>query len=276
MDSSPTHVPSKANRCLALGIAAAGLGTGLAWVLAAQRRTLRQFELGARARLTAHFTLHEEAIPERFRTLHPWRTFKLIQVTTRVYDADGRARITTLNMRVLGLVRVATLLIRPADAYALPLLSLDLACAGPVRLAAIELIAPTAAQRAVAELDAAHLRPWLGRLATLRSWSPTAWERPFLLDSSVIGVTDWRQDQRLLSALDGYLCVYLALLARAQPVSRVEAHALREGLATYVERLLTLGGPAVESFKPVVGAARHHAFVEGVMFGLTVDAAAMA
>jgi len=276
MDTSPTHVPSKAKRCLALGLTAAGLGMGIAWVLAVQRHTLRQFELGAWARLTAHFTLHEEAIPQCFRTLRPWRTLKLIQVTTRVYDADGRARLTTLSLRALGLVRVATLLIRPADAYALPLLSLDLVCAGPVRLVAIELIAPTAAQRAVAELDAAHLRPWLDRLAALRRRPPTEWERPFLLDSSVSGATDWRQDQRLLSALDGYLCVYLALLARAHPVSRVEAHALREGLATYVERLLTLGGPAVESFKPVVGAARHHAFVEGVMFGLTVDAAALA
>ncbi|NTU82763.1 MAG: hypothetical protein HGA45_25910 [Chloroflexales bacterium] len=260
---------------LAWMLAAAGLGAGLAWMLAAQARMLRQFEASSRARIGAHFTLREEAIPEAFRTMRPWRTLKLVQATTRVYHADARARVTTLDLRALGLMRVATLLICPANAYAFPLLSLDLVCAGPVRLAAIELIAPTAAQRAVAELDAAHLRLWRDQLASLRTRLPAEWERPFLLDSSVIGATNWRQDQALLSALDGYLCTYLALLAQARPVPAAEEAAVREGLEAYVENLLTLGGPAAEGFKPIVGAERHRAFVRGVMFGLEKGSGAM-
>lgn len=248
--------------------AGAGAGLGLAGMLSAQSRFLRRYTTSVQTQIAARLALREEAIPEMFRTLHPWRTLKLIKANTRVYRADTRARITTLDLRALGVLRGATLLIRPDDAYALPLLSLDVVCAGPVRLAAIELIAPTVDQAALPALDAAHLRPWLARLTSLRKIQPSDWEQPFLLDSSVSVVADWRDDERLLAVLDGYLTAYLTLLDQALPVTTLEQERFHQGLETYVEGLLALGGPAVESFKPIVGAGRNRAFVREVMFGL--------
>jgi hypothetical protein len=249
-------------------LAAGGIGLGAAWIFAAQRHFLRRFTTSVQTQIAARLTLREETIPEAFRTLHPWRTLKLVKVNTRVYCADTRARITTLDMRAFGVVRVVTLLICPDDAYAFPLLSLDVVCAGPVRLAAIELIAPTSDQAAVTTLDAAHLRPWLGRLASLRKLQPSDWEQSFLLDSSVTVVADWRDDERLLAVLEGYLTTYLTMLDQALPVTTTDQERFHQGLETYVESLLTLGGPAVEGFKPIVGAEHSRTFVREVMFGL--------
>jgi hypothetical protein len=226
------------------------------------------YDVYAQQVLNEQFTLNSVPVPDVYQTVHPWKTLKLIKMRAENFQTDELAHITMLNTDILGFMKMYTLLIRPDYGYNLPIMSVDVMIMGGNRMYYIEFIDPTGVPDAALDSYYDSLGVWQAKLQQMEQRPITEWQKPLLHPYSIHIQSDASHDVWLQEVFQAYLDAYLAMVRAAEPVDAATSTKVQAGIEGYVTRLLNEGGPAVDTFKMLVGDEGQQVFVRQVMFGV--------
>ncbi len=208
------------------------------------------------------------AVKPEFQTLHPAKFLKMFKIAVSSQQGDRLARVNSLDATMFMFMKMFTLMIRPAYNYNLPMMSVDFIFIGGKRVYVIEIIDP-------AKIDDANktkyydvMRTWMPEVATFKQSATRDWYKDFLADCSIHIEGDRSKDDVLFEIYKTYLNAYLDMAANAEPLSADKSAQVKTGIETYVETLLSKGGPAVEVFEKMLGPEGQREYVRTVMFGL--------
>lgn len=239
------------------------------------QRVFESYDQLARQSLKSNFTLSELPMSETYRLIHPWKTLKLIKVQAENYQAssaDGAVKlvhVTMLNTDIAGgAMKMYTLLIRPDYGYNLPILSVDVMLIGSTRMVYIEMIDPAGTTAESWQAQYNSLSGWQAELQAQEQRPVTEWQKAVLHPYSIHIKSDAEHDAWLLEVFQAYLTAYLDMARNAQPTDAAASASQRAAIEGYVANLLNQGGPAVDTFKTLVGEEGQKIFVRQVMFGI--------
>jgi hypothetical protein len=197
------------------------------------------------------------------------RSFPLMDISVISRSGERLARVNSLDATMLLCMKMYTLMIRPDEAYNLPVLSVDfIFLPFGKRVYVIEVIDPARIGDANKQRHYARMRAIQAGLADLPTSGTRDWYRDYLTDFSIHSRAGRADDARLQASYQAWLAAYLAMLQDAQPVPDATRQALRAGTERYVSTLLAEGGPAVDVFRRILGPEGQRDYVRSVMFGL--------
>ena len=205
-------------------------------------------------------------VKEQYRHI---RSLPLIEMTVTSSSGERLARVNSLDATMLLFMKMYTLMIRPDEAFNLPVLSVDfIFLPFGKRVYVIEVIDPAHIDDANKQKYYARMRASHAAVAALPTSGTRDWYRDFLTDFSIHSRASSVDDAVLQATYRDYLDAYLGMVRDAQEVSPETSRTLHAGSERYVSTLLAEGGPAVDVFKRVLGAEGQKEYVRTVMFGL--------
>lgn len=214
----------------------------------------------------ADFPLRPHPVSPQYQRV---RSFPLMDISVTSSSGGRLARVNSLDATMLLCMKMYTLMIRPDEAYNLPLLSVDfIFLPFGRRVYVIEVIDPARIDDANKQKHYARMRAIQAGLADLPTSGTRDWYRDFLADFSVHSRASRADDARLQASYQAWLAAYLAMLREAPPVPADTSRELRAGTERYVSTLLAEGGPAVDVFRRILGPDGQRDYVRRVMFGL--------
>lgn len=214
----------------------------------------------------AEFPLQPHPVSEQYRRV---RSLPLMDITVESSSGERLARVNSLDATMLLCMKMYTLMIRPDEAWNLPVLSVDfIFLPFGKRVYVIEVIDPAQIDDANKQQHYARMRAVQAGLARLPASATRDWYRDFLADFSVHSRASRADDELLQASYQAWLEAYLDMVRAAPGVSAETSQALRAGTERYVSTLLAEGGPAVDVFRRVLGPEGQREYVRTVMFGL--------
>lgn len=206
----------------------------------------------------------KEAAGARFRLtqqdIGPFANMKgkVSKFRTKVYDAEGAGRLCVMEMKAAaGLVRMETGVFSPTELDG-PIFSFDYIKAPGGETLFLELYDTT-----LSHPDFAELAEVTERYAYLPGHDPGEhW-----YDDLRLPVSDYKKGKKIgkdtLRMMEDYAEKYFALLEACEPCDPVEKKACNKAFA---DGLLENGGPAVNTFREMMGDQRTETFVREYMF----------
>ena len=183
---------------------------------------------------------------------------KGMRFRTRVYDAEGAGRLCLMEMKAFGgLMKMESAVFSPVTLDG-PLFSCDMVDAmGSITLL-LELYDTTLSHPAMEALGEVK-----ARYAALPAHDPGRhW-----YDSLRLPVSDFKKGKRQRSFFAEYARDYNeAYFALLSDCGACDADEKREKNAAYAEGLLKNGGPAVDTFRKILGEEKTAAFLKRYMF----------
>jgi hypothetical protein len=214
----------------------------------------------------ADFPLQPHPVSVPYRRV---RSLPLMDITVTSSSGERLARVNALDATMFLCMKVYTLIIRPDEAYNLPMLSADFVFLPfGKRVYVIEVIDPAHIDDANKQKHYARMRAIQAGLSGLPAAATRDWYRDYLAGFSVHSRASQADDALLQASYQAWLAAYLDMV-RAAPALPVDtSRELRAGTERYVATLLAEGGPAVDVFRRVLGPERQQEYVRTVMFGL--------
>ncbi len=210
--------------------------------------------------------LQPHPVSEQYRHI---RSLPLMDITVSSSSAERLARVNSLDATMLLCMKMYTLMIRPDEAYNLPVLSVDfIFLPFGKRVYVIELIDPAHIDDANKQKYYAQMRAASAAVAGLPASGTRDWYQDFLTDFSVHSRATSADDALLQATYQAYLEAYLGMVRDASEVPAETSIELRAGMERYVATLLAEGGPAVDVFRRILGPEGQKEYVRSVMFGL--------
>ena len=214
----------------------------------------------------ADFPLQPHPVSEQYRHV---RSLPLMDITVTSSSGERLARVNSLDATMLLCMKMYTLMIRPDEAWNLPVLSVDfIFLPFGRRVYVIELIDPARIDDANKQKYYARMREAQAAVAGLPASGTRDWYRDFLTDFSVHSRATRADDAVLQATYRAWLEAYLAMVQDAPEVPAETSRELRAGTERYVSTLLAEGGPAVDVFRRILGPEGQKEYVRSVMFGL--------
>ena len=183
---------------------------------------------------------------------------KVSRFRTKVYDAEGAGRLCVMEMKAAaGLVRMETGVFSPTELDG-PIFSFDYIKAGKNETLFLELYDTTLSHPAFADLAAVA-----GRYADLPDCDPGEhW-----YDSLKLPVSRYKKGRKIGREAAAMMAdnteTYFHLLTECQDCDPEEKKACNKAFA---DGLLSNGGPAVNTFREMMGDERTETFVREYMF----------
>lgn len=183
---------------------------------------------------------------------------KVSRFKTKVYDAEGAGRLCVMEMKAAaGLVRMETGVFSPTELDG-PIFSFDYIKAARNETLILELYDTT-----LSHPDFAGLVEIAERYADLPNHDPGEhW-----YDSLRLPVSEYKQGRKigkeLASMMADYTGTYFSILAECPACDPEEKKACN---AAFADGLLVNGGPAVNTFREMMGDERTEAFIREYMF----------
>lgn len=184
-------------------------------------------------------------------------------------QSDRLVRINSIDATMFRLMKMFTLMIRPAYDYNLPVLSVDfIFMPFGKRVFVIEVIDPARIQDDNKKIYYGKMKAAAAQAATFEQTGVRDWYKDYIEDFSIHIKADTTNDELLFDIYKTFLSAYLDMAKNAQPLTPDNSAKVKEGLERYVSTLLGKGGPAVDVFKKVLGPDGQQEYVRTVMFGL--------
>ena len=191
------------------------------------------------------------------------RVLPMMHFTTRQYRAEGFGRVFAMYTKAMGgLMQLSTVVFTPCCGGNVPLLLIDSMAMGKKRAAFVEYYDCTLGETVgVEKLRAVH-----EKYASLPDYAEKpAWYIAERTDYSLIkgGEDDAALLGMLLDSVEAYAAVASQNTAQSQ--------ANKEGLAKFVERMVTQGNPSSETMNKVLGTDGAESFFRNAVMPLTLN-----
>ncbi len=208
------------------------------------------------------------ALPEKYQVLRPLKALGLIRFEAEKYAAPQLASIACMTTRIAGFVRMFSLVVRPDYGSYLPVLSAEVIAMGKRRILFFEIINTTPGPDDNMKRHYAKLNAVKQDAPGLMEVTSVGWYQQMLAECSFKLRSQRQHDDRLLSLYLECVSLYLEMAAQAEPTDASGNRLLKQSAESFVEQLLSRGGPAVNVFRHLLGEAGQQEYVRTVMFGI--------
>jgi len=225
-----------------------------------------QFSAGM---LEKNFSLSPFPIKAEFQHVVFPKGLGLFDFLVTSFQSDRLSRINSLNATMFKMMKMYTLMIRPADGYNLPVLSVDfIFMPFGKRVFVIEVIDPARIEDANKNQYYAKMREAAGQVSGFEQSGVRDWYKQYIEDFSIHIKADKTNDELLFATYKTFLAAYIDMAKNAQQLQPQESERVKDGFEQYVSTLLAQGGPAVDVFKKILGPEGQKEYIRTVMFGL--------
>jgi hypothetical protein len=211
-------------------------------------------------------------LPGPLQRLRPLRSLGLINIEAESFASPQLRSATFLRTSIAGRPMVSAVVACPDHALGRPVLSVDAMITGSSLLLVLEVLDPGVRddlplQNFLATMAEEKAQMLAGPVSDA-SLPPHAWNRWYVPGASLRVKAPLVSTAAIIPVFERCAGAYARLLRDSAPLDAAGTRGSRQQVETYVETLLDEGGPAVETFRLLLGRKRQREFVRSVMFGL--------
>ena len=221
--------------------------------------------------------LARRPLPARLQRLRPLRALGLIEIQVESFTGGQLRSATFLRTAIAGRPMVSAVVACPDHALGCPVFSVDAMITGSSLLLVLEVLDPGVRDdpplRTFLTAMAAHKTQMLAGPVIDASLPPHAWNRWYVPTASIRVKAPPGSAAEIFPIFERCVEAYVRLLGESTPLDSARAQVSRQQAEAYVATLLDQGGPAVDTFRLLLGRTRQREFVSSVMFGLETASA---
>ena len=216
-------------------------------------------------------------LPAHLQRLRPLRALGLINIQVESFASGQLRSATFLKTSIAGRPMVSAVVACPDHALGCPVFSVDAMITGSALLLVVEVLDAGVRDdpplRVFLDTMAAYKAQMLAGPAVDASAPPHAWNRWYVPAASIRVKAPLDSAGEILAIFERCVDAYARLFGESTPLDVAAAREARRQAESYVETLLDQGGPAVDTFRLLLGRSRQREFVRSVMFGLETSSA---
>ncbi|MFQ5634665.1 MAG: hypothetical protein ACE5G3_04960 [Gammaproteobacteria bacterium] len=211
-------------------------------------------------------------LANHLKRLRPWRALGLVDIRAESCAGQQLRSITFLRTSIAGRATVSAVVACPDHALGCPIFSVDGMIVGSSLLFVLEVLDPGVRDdpphRAFMSAMAGHKEKMLSGPVVDATVQPPAWNHWYIPDASIRVKVAAGSAEEILAIFEDCVDSYARLIGESLPFDTDTALRSGQQVEAYVSALLDEGGPAVETFRFLLGRHRQREFVRSVMFGL--------